>query len=334
MIATPVLSDDQIADFKRDGYVVVPNAFDQKDMVTIKKWAGEVERLPEEPGRHWVFHEKSRLNDNDLINRIEYISPFHDGFAQQVAHGALAVLGQMDPADRRSGFAGLDPDSPQRIETRRDHRVPHVADDVRVARRPGHVAVGRNPGSLRTRGGCAAICGRSSRRTSRRGGPGVSTRPRARPWSPTARRPHRRRRTAARPPRRPTATRSGCPASASLARGRVSCCRPAARRRCDGCRPPVLHRAQGQIGQADGEAHQGRAPGSRDHPPQDADQQRHGEHGIDDADDVQGHAGGRGTATAGTCRSSCRTSSSPCVAAADRRGQEHELPLPPPLGDK
>jgi ectoine hydroxylase-related dioxygenase (phytanoyl-CoA dioxygenase family) len=85
MIATPVLSDDQITEFERDGYVVVPQAFGPQDMAMIERWAVEVERLPEEPGRHWVFHEKSRLNDDDLINRIEYISPFHDGFAQLIA---------------------------------------------------------------------------------------------------------------------------------------------------------------------------------------------------------------------------------------------------------
>lgn len=82
MIATPVLTDKQIADFERDGYVVVPQAFGPEDMAVIERWHREVENLPEEPGRHWVFHEKSRLNNNDLINRIEYISPFHDGFAQ------------------------------------------------------------------------------------------------------------------------------------------------------------------------------------------------------------------------------------------------------------
>jgi len=85
MVATPVLSDSQIADFGRDGYVVVPNAFGPEDMAVIEQWAREVENLPELPGRHWVFHEKSRLNGNDLINRIEYISPFHDGFAQLTA---------------------------------------------------------------------------------------------------------------------------------------------------------------------------------------------------------------------------------------------------------
>ncbi len=85
MVATPVLSSRLIADFHRDGYVVVPNAFDQKDMVMIEQWAREVERLPEQPGRHWVFHEKSRFNENDLINRIENISSFHDGFARLTA---------------------------------------------------------------------------------------------------------------------------------------------------------------------------------------------------------------------------------------------------------
>jgi len=82
MIATPILSASQIADFNRDGYVVVPRAFEHKDMAVIETWAGEVENLPEAPGRHWVFHEQSRLNDDDLINRIEYIAPFHDGFAK------------------------------------------------------------------------------------------------------------------------------------------------------------------------------------------------------------------------------------------------------------
>ncbi|MBT5049859.1 MAG: phytanoyl-CoA dioxygenase family protein [Rhodospirillaceae bacterium] len=82
MVTTPVLTDTQIADFERDGYVVVPGAFGPDDMAVIERWAHEVEALPEEPGRHWVFHEKSRLDDSDLINRIEYIAPYHDGFAE------------------------------------------------------------------------------------------------------------------------------------------------------------------------------------------------------------------------------------------------------------
>jgi ectoine hydroxylase-related dioxygenase (phytanoyl-CoA dioxygenase family) len=81
MIATPVLTDAQVADFARDGYVVVPGAFGAADAAVIERWAREVEALPEAPGRHWVFYEKSRIDGRDLINRIEYIAPFHDGFA-------------------------------------------------------------------------------------------------------------------------------------------------------------------------------------------------------------------------------------------------------------
>lgn len=82
MIAPPVLTDAQIDAFRRDGYVVAPGALGAGDAATIERWAREVEALPEKPGRHWVFHEKSALDGRDLINRIEYITPFHAGFAE------------------------------------------------------------------------------------------------------------------------------------------------------------------------------------------------------------------------------------------------------------
>lgn len=80
MIQTPKLTDQQVADFERHGYVVVPGAFDAGDAATIERWTREVADLPEEVGKHWVFHEKSRADGSDLINRIEYIRRFHDGF--------------------------------------------------------------------------------------------------------------------------------------------------------------------------------------------------------------------------------------------------------------
>ena len=81
MLKTPVLTDRHVADFDRDGCVVVPAGFDGSDMERIEGWANELAALPETPGRHWVFHEESlKDGETDLINRIEYISPFHDGF--------------------------------------------------------------------------------------------------------------------------------------------------------------------------------------------------------------------------------------------------------------
>ena len=58
-------------------------AFTGHEMDQVLEWTGEVERLPEVSGKQWVFHEKSRIDpDSDLISRIEYISPFHAGFAE------------------------------------------------------------------------------------------------------------------------------------------------------------------------------------------------------------------------------------------------------------
>lgn len=84
MLTSPILTNEQIAAFQRDGYVVVPGAFDAPSAALIDQWAREVEALPEEPGRHWVFHEKSRIDGRDLINRIENIEPFHQGFRKLV----------------------------------------------------------------------------------------------------------------------------------------------------------------------------------------------------------------------------------------------------------
>ena len=81
MLSTPVLTENQVATFKRDGFVVVPGGFSPEQARTIDTWTRELTALPEEPGKHWVFHEESlKTPGQDLINRIEYFSPFHDGF--------------------------------------------------------------------------------------------------------------------------------------------------------------------------------------------------------------------------------------------------------------
>jgi len=83
MLSTPVLSDEQIDTFKNDGYLVLRQAFDAEEMTRIETWARELVALPEETGKHWVYHEKSLKGDGaDLISRIENIAPFHDGFAE------------------------------------------------------------------------------------------------------------------------------------------------------------------------------------------------------------------------------------------------------------
>jgi len=83
MLNTPVLTDEQIEIFKRDGYLVAKAAFGPDEMATIDAWTRELLALPEESGKHWVFHEKSLIGDGaDLVGRIENIAPHHAGFEE------------------------------------------------------------------------------------------------------------------------------------------------------------------------------------------------------------------------------------------------------------
>jgi hypothetical protein len=81
MLRPPVLTEAQVAGFRRDGYCCLRAGFAPAEVRLLDQWAQELAAWPEVPGRHWVFHEESRLCPGQrLINRIEYISPFHAGF--------------------------------------------------------------------------------------------------------------------------------------------------------------------------------------------------------------------------------------------------------------
>ncbi len=83
MLEELTLNKEQINNFKKDGFLVVKNGFNNDDITKIENWTTELSDLPEEPGKHWVFHETSKLDPKlSLINRIEKISPFHQGFAE------------------------------------------------------------------------------------------------------------------------------------------------------------------------------------------------------------------------------------------------------------
>lgn len=118
MIKTPALSEEQVAAFERDGFVHVPGAFDAKDVETILSWTSEVMAMPEEPGRQWVYHEKSRKDGADLVNRIEKIAPYHEGYRRltdvlgDVASSALrepAVLFKEKINFKMPGGGGFEP---------------------------------------------------------------------------------------------------------------------------------------------------------------------------------------------------------------------------------
>lgn len=95
MLRTPKLTEDQVNQFVRDGFVVLPTAFNAFEAAAIQEWSFELSELPEEPGKHWVYHEPSLLSDNqELINRIENMTPFHKGFSE-LAECLKTSVGQL-----------------------------------------------------------------------------------------------------------------------------------------------------------------------------------------------------------------------------------------------
>ncbi len=81
MLPSLTLSDDQLQVFKHDGFLIARGLFNAKQMAMVSEWSDEMLARPEEPGKHWVYHEKSlKGDDTELVSRIENISAFHDGF--------------------------------------------------------------------------------------------------------------------------------------------------------------------------------------------------------------------------------------------------------------
>ena len=83
MLSTPVINEEQINQFKENGFLLIKEGFNKDDISKIESWTTELANMPEKTGAHWVYHEKSKIDpDKELINRIENISPFHQGFAE------------------------------------------------------------------------------------------------------------------------------------------------------------------------------------------------------------------------------------------------------------
>jgi hypothetical protein len=81
--------------FHRDGYVVVPRLFGLTAMAEIRRWVDEVQAWPETPGRHMMYFEQS-TDGRRLLNRMENILPYHEGFRRLAAGEQLqGACGQL-----------------------------------------------------------------------------------------------------------------------------------------------------------------------------------------------------------------------------------------------
>ena len=92
MNANQALTDTQIAQFRRDGFVFLPGFYDAAATGEIVNWVDEVTAWPEAPGRHMVYHEDSLLEPGRrIVQRIEDVTPFHPGFEKLFNQGRAST---------------------------------------------------------------------------------------------------------------------------------------------------------------------------------------------------------------------------------------------------
>src|SRR5262249_48917339 len=82
-IADRHLTENDVAAFERDGYVVRRGIFTPDEIARIAAWTDEVQHLPEVPGKYMMYFEPSLLEPGRrVLQRIENFSPYHAGFAR------------------------------------------------------------------------------------------------------------------------------------------------------------------------------------------------------------------------------------------------------------
>ncbi len=79
-----ILSDDQIAQFNRDGFLLVRGMYSAEEVAAISDWTDAVAALPELPGKYMMYFEESQTDGSRIICRIENFVPFHEGFSKLI----------------------------------------------------------------------------------------------------------------------------------------------------------------------------------------------------------------------------------------------------------
>ena len=78
-----MLSDNQIKEFKNNGFVCIPGLFDKAEIKLILKYTEELQNAPEVSGKEWKYFEKSKINKNKrVLERIENFCKYHKGFKE------------------------------------------------------------------------------------------------------------------------------------------------------------------------------------------------------------------------------------------------------------
>lgn len=85
-----VLSDQQVADFRRDGFLVVRGFYNAQEIQDIAVWTAEISAWPETAGRHMVYYEDSLLDrGRRVVQRVEDFATYHRHFHHLFTEGRM-----------------------------------------------------------------------------------------------------------------------------------------------------------------------------------------------------------------------------------------------------
>ena len=77
-----MLTEQQVEDFQRDGFLVYRGLFDSGEIAELTRWTDEVMTYPEESGKYMMYFEESALNGERILSRVEDIEPYHGQFSR------------------------------------------------------------------------------------------------------------------------------------------------------------------------------------------------------------------------------------------------------------
>ena len=85
-----ILTSEQIAAFKRDGFLHVPAMYSAQEVAEYTAWTTELQNRAEEPGQQMMYFEESGKEPGKrILNRIEAFTSYHDGFKKMLREGKL-----------------------------------------------------------------------------------------------------------------------------------------------------------------------------------------------------------------------------------------------------
>lgn len=84
-----VLSEAQVEQFHRDGYLVVRGLYAPAEIREIASWTEDIANGPEEPGKIMMYFETSSRNGARILCRVENFVPYHEGFRRLITERRL-----------------------------------------------------------------------------------------------------------------------------------------------------------------------------------------------------------------------------------------------------